>query len=285
MTPHGSDEVRHPPWLPDFVDAADVGDASLEASRTWGEDVSPAASAARQSPASASEVSADRSQIASARGFGRASGAFGSGGRQRPKGAGKTPQKHLTWAEKQQRREARAEKRREQEAKERAADPIAFAREIVLTQLTAAPRSRAQLAEKLRAKEVDEDVIDVVLDRMEDVGLVDDAAYAGMLVRSQMASRGLSRMALARELKRKGIEGEDAEEALAQIDDDSERERALQLARKKVATMSRLDQQTQTRRLAGLLARKGYAPSLVWSVVKEVLAEESVGSVDPSEAL
>ena len=46
-----------------------------------------------------------------------------------------------------------------------------------------------------------------------------------------------------------------------------------------MTTMSRLDEQTQTRRLAGLLARKGYPPSLVWSVIKEIQ-----GSAAPDEA-
>ena len=110
---------------------------------------------------------------------------------------------------------------------------------------------------------------------MEDVGLVDDEAYAAMLVRSKLASRGLARRALRQELKRKGIDDDVATVALEQVDDDVEREQALVLARKKMVTMSRLDEPTQTRRLAGLLARKGYSGELVWSVIRQVQEEAS----------
>ena len=77
-------------------------------------------------------------------------------------------------------------------------DPHDWARQIVLRQLTATPRSRAQLEQALRRKDCPDDVAAAVLDRMEEVGLVDDVAYAGMLVRSQQAGRGLARRASPR---------------------------------------------------------------------------------------
>ncbi|HET7820008.1 MAG TPA: regulatory protein RecX, partial [Ornithinibacter sp.] len=97
-------------------------------------------------------------------------------------------------------------------------DPLDWARQIVLRQLTAAPRSRAQLEQALRRKDCPDDVAAVVLDRMEEVGLVDDVAYAGMLVRSQQAGRGLARRALAQELRRKGVDDETAQAALDEVD-------------------------------------------------------------------
>ena len=99
-----------------------------------------------------------------------------------------------------------------------------------------------------------------VLDRLTEVGLVDDEAFAEMLVRSQQAGRGLARRALARELRSKGIDPELAAETLDGIDDESERERARELVAKKLRSMHGLDAPSvQTRRLAGMLARKGYA--------------------------
>ena len=85
------------------------------------------------------------------------------------------------------------------------------ARQIVLRQLTNSPKSRAQLAQALARRDCDPDVAQAVLDRMEDVGLVDDEAYAGMLVRSQQAGRGLARRALAQTLRQKGVSDEVAE--------------------------------------------------------------------------
>lgn len=158
-------------------------------------------------------------------------------------------------------------------AKDPEPDPQDFARAIVLRQLTMAPRSRRQLEEKLAAKGCEEQVAKVVLDRMQDVGLVDDEAYAAMVVRSQQAGRGLARRALSQELRRKGVDDDVAQGALEQIDDESERERARALVVKKMRSMHGLDAAVQTRRLAGMLARKGYSSSMSWAVIKEAVAD------------
>lgn len=152
-------------------------------------------------------------------------------------------------------------------------DPHDRARAIVLRQLTMAPRSRHQLEEKLRSKDCDDDVAQVVLDRLTEVGLVDDDAYAGMFVRSQQLSRGLSRRGIAQELRKKGVSDEISQSALDHIDDESERDRARELVAKKLRSMHGLDGVVQTRRLAGMLARKGYSSSTSWRVIREVLAE------------
>ena len=108
-------------------------------------------------------------------------------------------------------------------------DPRDVARQIVLRQLAMAPRSRAELAQKLAQRGCTPEVTGAVLDRMTQVGLVDDEAYAHMLVRTQQTGRGLARRALARELRTKGIEGELADEALSLISDEDERDRARAL--------------------------------------------------------
>ena len=152
-------------------------------------------------------------------------------------------------------------------------DPREVARQIVLRQLAAAPRSRAQLGRKLAQRGCPADVAEAVLDRMTEVGLVDDGAYAQMLVRSQQAGRGLSRRALAHELRTKGIAGDLAAEAVASISDEDERERARTLVSKKLRAMHGLGIEIQTRRLAGMLARKGYPSSLSYAVIREALAD------------
>jgi regulatory protein len=152
-------------------------------------------------------------------------------------------------------------------------DPHDWARQIVLRQLTAAPRSRSQLARALRKKDCPDDVATAVLDRMEEVGLVDDEAYAGMLVRSQQAGRGLATRALRQELRRKGVDDDTAAAALAEVDPHAEEERARLLVAKKLRTMSGLEPVVQTRRLAGMLARKGYDAEVTMRVVREAVRE------------
>ena len=64
-------------------------------------------------------------------------------------------------------------------------DPHDWAREIVLRMLTASPKTRSQLAEGLRRKDCPDDVAAAVLDRLEGVGLIDDATFAADFVRRE----------------------------------------------------------------------------------------------------
>jgi len=156
---------------------------------------------------------------------------------------------------------------------DREPDPHDVARQIVLRQLAMAPRSRAQLEQKLTQRDCPADVAAAVLDRMSDVGLVDDEAYALMLVRSQQAGRGLAKGALARELRTNGIDDELAQQALASISEADERDRARTLVDKKLRAMHGLGIEVQTRRLAGMLARKGYSLSVSYAVIREAIAD------------
>lgn len=106
---------------------------------------------------------------------------------------------------------------------------------------------------------------------MTELGLVDDEAYAGMLVREKHAAKGLARGALAHQLRQQGIDPELADEALQQVGSGDERLRAEQLATKKMRTMRGLEPDVQARRLAALLARKGYPGEIAWPVVRDAI--------------
>ena len=147
-----------------------------------------------------------------------------------------------------------------------------FARQIVLRQLTHAPKTRAQLEQALAKRDCDPTVAATVLDRLEEVGLVDDEAYAGMLVRSQQAGRGLARRALAQNLRQKGVADDVAESVLDEIDPAAEEEQARELVEKRLRRLHGLDVIVQKRRLAGMLARKGYPSEVSMRVIREALA-------------
>ncbi len=156
-----------------------------------------------------------------------------------------------------------------------AADPESVARTILLNKLTMQARSRHELAQALSDKGVPDDVAARVLDRFEQVGLVNDGAFADSWVRSRQASRGLSRRALAYELRGKGVDAEDIQGALEQIQPDDELVAAQALVAKKLRSTRGLDKTTRTRRLAGMLARKGYPPGLSMQVVREALKDDA----------
>jgi regulatory protein len=146
-------------------------------------------------------------------------------------------------------------------------------RKILLDQLTGRARSRAELRQKLADRLVPDEIAESLLDRFEEVGLVDDAAFANAWVSSRQVGKGLAPRALAQELRRKGIDDEVARQALDQVGLDDQLEAARLLVRRKSRAVARLDTTTATRRLVAMLARKGYGSGLAYRVVKEELAE------------
>ena len=160
------------------------------------------------------------------------------------------------------------------------ADPESVARTILLDQLTGQARSRKELGDKLAAKNVPADVATRLLDRFEEVGLVDDEAFARSWIASRQPGKGLARRALAQELRRKGVDDEVAREALDEIDPAEEEAAARALVRKKLRTLSRVDDTTATRRLVGMLARKGYGSGMAFAVVKDELAAAGRDTLD-----
>ena len=167
-------------------------------------------------------------------------------------------------------------------AQDREPDAEEVARTIALRKLTAAPQSRATLETAMVAKDVPEDVARRVLDRFTEVGLVDDAAYAEMLVRTRHAERGLARRALAEELRRKGIDRDTAAAALEQIDDNDEWAAALEVARRKARATAGLDTAVRKRRMVATLGRKGFGPGVSYRAVDEALREDESGDEDRS---
>ena len=147
-------------------------------------------------------------------------------------------------------------------------------RKILLDQLTGRARTRSELADKLAGRDVPDDVASRLLDRFEEVGLIDDAAFAREWVAQRQSGRGLARRALAQELKRKGIEDDVAREVLDDIEDDDEVEAARMLVRAKLRSVGSLDHDKAMRRLVGMLARKGHSSGVAYRVVKEELRSD-----------
>ncbi|MFD8808160.1 recombination regulator RecX [Streptomyces sp. NPDC059597] len=153
-------------------------------------------------------------------------------------------------------------------------DPAERARNICLRLLTGTPRTRKQLADALRKREIPEEVADEVLSRFEEVGLINDSAFADAWVESRHHGRGLARRALARELRTKGVDSALIDEAVGQLDSEQEEATARDLVDRKLRATRGLDRDKRLRRLAGMLARKGYPEGMALRVVRRALEEE-----------
>jgi regulatory protein len=164
-------------------------------------------------------------------------------------------------------------------------DPEAAARAICLRLLTGQPRTRAQLADALRQRGVPDEVADHVLGRFTEVKLIDDAAFAHAWVDTRHVGRGLAKRALARELRHRGVAAEVVTEAVERLDPEQELATARVLVAKRLPATRGKDRQVRMRRLAGMLARKGYPEGLALRVVREALdAEADQDDGDDDEA-
>jgi regulatory protein len=152
-------------------------------------------------------------------------------------------------------------------------EPVQQAREICLRLLAVRPRTRAELATALRRRHVADDVAEVVLDRFGEVGMIDDALFAEAWVTSRHHGRGLARRALGHELRRRGVDGATVSDALSRLDPVTEEQTARALVVRKLRTVGDATPDAVVRKLAGMLARKGYPPGLAFRVIREVLDE------------
>lgn len=150
---------------------------------------------------------------------------------------------------------------------------------ICLRLLARSPRTRAQLADALSRRGVPDEAAERVLGRLAGVGLVDDKAFAQAWVSSRHTGRGLARRALAHELRRRGVADETVDQAVDELDPDQEVETARLLVRRRLASTGRLEPAARVRRLAGLLARRGYPNGLALRVIREELGAEIPGDV------
>ncbi|MEU1577296.1 recombination regulator RecX [Streptomyces collinus] len=153
-------------------------------------------------------------------------------------------------------------------------DPVEQARAICLRLLTGTPRTRKQLADALRKRQIPDDAAEEVLSRFEEVGLINDGAFADAWVESRHHGRGLARRALARELRTKGVDSALIDEAVSQLDSEQEEATARELVDRKLRSTRGLDRDKRLRRLAGMLARKGYSEGMALRVVRQALEEE-----------
>jgi regulatory protein len=153
-------------------------------------------------------------------------------------------------------------------------------RERCLTLLSHQPRTRAELERSLSRAGAPDDVVAAVLDRLTQVGLVDDTAYAEAYVRTGVGVRRRGTRSLRAELRGRGVAPEVIDLAAAQVDDQDERVTALALASRRAPGLARLAPEVRRRRLMGLLLRRGFSVALVIDVVAQVLSDMARADAD-----
>ena len=148
------------------------------------------------------------------------------------------------------------------------------AKNVLLFQLSRSMKTRYQLAQILKKREIPEEVAEAVLDRFTEAQLIDDAAFARAFVNSRLAVSGKSKTVIARELKQKGVSAQDAEQALSLIDSDLEDQTAYNVAKKRYQQLSTLEPEVRKRRLMGFLLRRGFSAGLAGRSLRDLEQSE-----------
>lgn len=148
-----------------------------------------------------------------------------------------------------------------------------MARRIALKQLESRARTAEELRRALTKRNTPEDVIEEIVDRFRDVGLVDDAAFARALMNTRVEVQRRGGLRIRQELRQKGVPDDVVAEAMGELDRESELEAATAFAVKKARSLTGLDPMVAKRRLYGALARRGFTADVVRAAAEAATGE------------
>jgi regulatory protein len=141
------------------------------------------------------------------------------------------------------------------------------------------PRSQGELRTRLRRKGVPPAAVDDAVQRLQELGYLDDAAFARFYTESQQAARPRARWVLARELKAKGVATETAARATEDADDE---QAAYDAATRRARTLRENEYARYRERLGAFLTRRGFSYDVARRTVDRCWSE---GRGDPADAM
>lgn len=149
------------------------------------------------------------------------------------------------------------------------------ARNAALRLLAVRSRSRGEMRDRLRRKEFARDVVDSVIERLVNVGLLDDAKFAESLVRDRIRAGTRGTTAILAELRRRHVPADTARAAVDAVfadEDVAEETLSIAAAEKWLRTHPDDDVRRRRRRLAASLARRGFSTHSVRSALDQLLS-------------
>ena len=146
------------------------------------------------------------------------------------------------------------------------------AKNVLLHQLSRSMKTRFQLSEILKKREIPDEIAEAVLDRFTEAQLIDDAMFAAAYVRSRLEN-GRSASAIRSELRRKGVSQNLIDVNLADVDAEIEQKIANKLAANRYQRMSKLEDEVRKRRLLGFLQRRGFSQAIAYRAISNAQAQ------------
>jgi regulatory protein len=149
------------------------------------------------------------------------------------------------------------------------------AAQVALRYVAYKPRTTAELRKRLQESKFPDSAIEHTISRFTQNGLINDEQFARNWVEDRKTLHPRSARQMDFELRRKGVQRENIEAALTQVNDDDLM--AYQLASQKINRYNRLEYDDFRRRLGGLLARRGFSYETVTRVINRLWSERKTG--------
>ena len=159
-----------------------------------------------------------------------------------------------------------------------AADERQRCRDAALRLFSYRARSRKELSDRLMRRGFGHEVVTETLTRLEETGMVDDAAFAKAWKEDRQTFSPRSGHLIAAELRRKGVAAELACQTAREVDEDTA---AYQAALKKARALAAADRQTFRRRLGDYLRRRGFSYDVIALTVERLWRENSLPQSTP----
>ena len=140
-------------------------------------------------------------------------------------------------------------------------------KEIALRLITNRPRSKKEVRDRMREKEIDEATRDRVVDRFEELDLLDDEAFARYWIDQRARFKPRGRPLLRQELRQKGVDQQIINDLLEETDDSAA---VKQAAEKKARTLTRYPEDQFKKKLTGFLQRRGCSYQDIRDVVNDL---------------
>lgn len=147
------------------------------------------------------------------------------------------------------------------------ADEFAKIRQVVFRYLSYRPRSSQEVRNYLARKDWDPSLCEQVIEECMQSGYLDDRAFAKAWVEERKSQKGFGKLRLRQELRKKGISQAIIEEVLTHINEEEERQQAIDLAERRYLRIQGEPWPKIERRIGQYLMRQGYSADMVYSIL------------------
>lgn len=160
-------------------------------------------------------------------------------------------------------------------------DAFFRARAVAWNFLTYRDRSAEEVSRRLVRRGFEQDVVEEVIERLREAGVVDDEALARSYAESRFHVHGYGPRRVRADLRRRGVRPEAVEAAIAAVYEEPEDvvDRAREMGRKRWETLHReTDTLKRRKKVIDYLVRRGFGYGIAHQVVRELAHDDVISS-------